>query len=292
MKRRIETKVSQTAEIMCVCRMISYYEDNPLLKSGDYVAAQIIPPLKRRILKSRWFKKLFLSKTPPGAYEYVVARTKYIDNIFQNMDDSFEQVLILGAGFDSRALRFQAQLAGSIVYEVDAPNTQAAKIKQYGKGHFEVPSNLKFVAIDFEKEMLGQKLLVSGFQAGSKDLVLMEGLTMYLDAQSIDKLFSLISQQIAEGSLVVFDYVHASVIRGEGDYYGEFEIKKQVTKSAEPWTFGIEDDQIESFLASHGLALVDRAEAAALEQRFLTSGTGHSCGRVNGTHCLVTARKK
>lgn len=291
MKRRIEVKESQTAEIICACRVISYYEKCPYLKSDDYVAPQIIPALKRWIVKSKFFKNLFLGKSAPGSYEYVVARTKYIDSIFHDLDESFKQVLILGAGFDSRALRFQAELAGTIIYEVDALATQEAKVKQYEKVHITIPKNLKFVAIDFEKEDLGKKMIDVGFRVGFKNLFLLEGLIMYLDTPSVDSIFSLIGEQAAEESLVVFDYVYAPVIRGEKEYYGGRELAKQVAKAAEPWTFGIEDGQLDSFLSKYGLAVVDYADAPALERRFLTDKTNHLYGQINASHCLVTARK-
>lgn len=290
-KRRIDIKESRTAEGTCAYRVISYYEKNPYLKSDDYIATKIIPSLKRLIVRSSFIKKLIESKGATGTYEYVICRTKYIDAIFQKLEDSFTQILIFGAGFDSRALRFQEKLKKATVYELDALNTQTAKIQQYKKKHLAIPPNLKFIAIDFEKETLYQKLSEAGFQANQRNLFLLEGLTMYLDAPSIDSTFSIVSAYAGTGSLIVFDYVYASVIRGESDYYGGKVAVKQVAEVGEAWKFGIEEGQLESFLRKYAFELVDQSDAQALEKRFLTDQNGKQYGRVNAAHCLVTARK-
>ena len=198
MKRRIEVKESQTAEMMCACRTISFYENSPYLKSGDYIAPLIIPPLKRWLVRTRFFKKLFLRIGAPGAYEYVVARTKYIDAIFQDLDESFTQVLILGAAL-ILGPAVPIAIGRATVYEVDAPPTQTAKVAQYRKVHVAIPANLKFVAVDFEKETLAEKLSAAGLRAGERCLFLLEGLTMYLDAPSVDTTFALIGRRQGQG---------------------------------------------------------------------------------------------
>jgi methyltransferase (TIGR00027 family) len=291
MKRRIEVKESFTAELTCAFRVVSYYEKNPYLKSDDYVATKIIPPSKRLLVRNPLFKKLVASKAGPGIYEYVICRTKYIDAVFQKLDDSFTQILIFGAGFDTRALRFQEKLKKATVFELDAPITQNAKIEQYNKMHLAIPRNLKFIAIDFEKETLNQKLREAGFQANQRSLFLLEALIMYLDAPSVDSTFSIISTYAGTGSLIVFDYAYASAIREESDYYGEKVDLKRAAKVGEPWKFGIEEGQLESFLAKYSFELVDQSDAQELEKRFLTDQNGKQYGRVNAAQCLVTARK-
>lgn len=293
MKKRIDYKESRTAEMTCMCRAMSFHERNQLLKSDDYIAMKIIPPIKGfllRIFKSV-FRKIFF---PHGLYAYVIARTKYIDSIFQNIDPDITQIVILGAGFDSRAIRFQEKLQHATIFEIDVPNTQTAKIAQYKKCGITIPPNLKFVAIDFTRETLDQKLKQENYQPDRQCLFLLEGLTMYLDARSIDVTFSTISEFAGKGSLFVFDFIYAGVLRGETKYHGGQEAYKRVMNAGEPWTFGIEEGQIDPFLAKYGLTLRNESNAERLEERFYSKNDGpdkNATIRVNGAHCIVTAIK-
>jgi len=86
--------------------------------------------------------------------------------------------------------------------------------------------------------------------------------------------------------------VYASVLRNEGIYYGETGIAQTVTGAGEQWQFGVEKRQIEQFLARYALQLVDHKDSIELERRYFSDSTGKTVGRVNGTHCLVTAKKR
>ena len=69
---------------------------------------------------------------PTGVYKYVIARTKYIDAVFKEaLAEKFDQILLFGAGFDTRALRFQTEAQHTRIFELDAPFTQQAKLQQY-----------------------------------------------------------------------------------------------------------------------------------------------------------------
>jgi O-methyltransferase involved in polyketide biosynthesis len=81
--------------------------------------------------------KIFAAK---GIYEYVSARTKYIDAIFrQALSNQFCQILIFGSGFDTRELRFQKEAHKTKIFELDAQATQKAKLRQYQKRHLIIP---------------------------------------------------------------------------------------------------------------------------------------------------------
>lgn len=296
MKRRIETKESRTAEMVCLIRAISSKEENSFLKSDDYIAFKIIPDFSKLLFGFSFFRNFFkkmLSKIGiPGIYEYVIARTKYIDEIFKNLDSSFEQVLIFGAGFDSRVIRFSEKLKKSKIYEVDSPITQKAKMERFKKMNIEFPSNLKFVSIDFLKEKLEDKLKEAGFLKSKKSLFLLEGLTMYLDQKSIDQTFKILGKFSKKGSLIVFDYVYLSVLSGKDIVYGSKKVLESTEKVGEKWMFGIEKGKINKFLGKYGFELVDEADPEELQKRFLTDKNEAKIGRINEVHSIVIARKK
>jgi len=59
---------------------------------------------------------------------------------------------------------------------------------------------------------------------GKKSLFFLEGVTMYLSQEALDDTFRFIADVSGRGSLIVFDYIHAGVLRRENKYYGEKDI--------------------------------------------------------------------
>lgn len=294
MKRRIETTTSRTAEMTCLSRACSALETDSHYKSDDYIAPLLLPSYIKPLLHISLARKLFSRiVAPKGIYEYVIARTKYIDAIFkQALADQFDQILIFGAGFDTRALRFQAKIQNTQIFELDVPITQQAKIRQYHKRQLVVPPNLTFISIDFDREPLPMRLDEAGFRKQQRTLFVLEGLLMYLQSESVHVTLQTIQEYAGKCSWVVFDYVYASVLRNEGSYYGESEIVKMVSSADENWHFGIEKGKIEQFLSAYGLKLTNQKNEKELEKAYFTDKDGKVVGRVNSTHCLVTAEKK
>ena len=240
--KRIEKKASRTAAMTCMSRAASYLENNRNYHSDDHVAVKILPKLIGILMHISLFRKLLVRYLAPlGVYEYVIARTRYIDAMYKKaLADRFEQILIFGAGYDTRALRLHDNAEHTRIFELDKHHTQQAKIKQLRKRHIHVPSNLVFIEIDFEKESLSRKLEKSGFRKGRKNLFILEGLLMYLETESVRETFQVIREYGTKGSRVVFDYIRASVLRHENTLYGESELIKSVRKAGEPWQFALE----------------------------------------------------
>ncbi|MEA4907538.1 MAG: SAM-dependent methyltransferase [Anaerolineaceae bacterium] len=288
--RRIETATSRTAEFTCVYRAASSLEHSACYHSDDVLAPRLLPGLIQPLVRLPWIRRFYSHVIAPrGTYEYVIARTKYIDAVFQDaLAAGFDQALIFGAGFDTRALRFPA--GQTRIFELDAPATQAAKLGQYRRRGLEVPSGVAFIPIDFERQALPARLVEAGFRRHLKSLFVLEGLTMYLRPEAVELTFRDIHDFAGPGSRVVFDYVYASVLRGEGSIYGR-EISRTVAGADEHWLFGLEEGAIQPFLARHGLRLLDHKTPAQLEQAYFTDAAGRRLGRVNGAHCLVLAEK-
>jgi len=143
--RRVETGTSRTAEWVCVTRACSYRERNPHRHSDDWVAAAILPPFLRTGARLGPFRRLWARLAAKGMYLWVVARTRYIDEVFARVAPSVAQVLIMGAGYDSRAIRFRDQFRNARVFELDAPRPQADKRRGLELRRLDVPENLVFV---------------------------------------------------------------------------------------------------------------------------------------------------
>jgi len=293
-ERRIETKASRTADIVCMMRAASSLEKDPRLRTNDWVARLLLPRLVQAIFVIPPFRRLIVRRlSPPGTYEWVIARTRYIDAIFTRVPElGFSQVVFLGAGFDSRAIRFSSELKGLPIFELDAPTTQAAKISQYRKRKINVPENLSFVGIDFEKQSLAQRLEEAGSRSGVKTLVVMEGVTQYLRPDAVHAALQTLSAYVGSGSWLVFDYAHASAVGPGLDGKDEKRMAKSLEKSGETWQFGLEEDQLDPLLASYQFKVIDQKNPHELEEIDFKNEEGKISHHIIGVQSIVTAVKE
>jgi len=291
---RIETKSSRTADFACLLRAASYVDEREYYSGPDGIAYKLVPPFLRLLVRSRWLFKLFSWPFfPKGMYEYVIARTKYFDALFtEALEQGFDQIVIFGAGFDSRALRFSKLNKGTRLFELDAPTTQQEKLKAYKVKKLVIPDNLIFVPIDFNKESLSDKMAQAGFVVGRKSLFLLEAVTMYLPRDAAESTFRFISDVSGIGSLIAFDYIYAGVLRKENKYYGERgRSLKTLVKVGEEWTFALEEGEDEHFLNRHGFSLKDHSGKPELEDRYFKNSDGVILGKINGTGAMATGIK-
>ncbi|MBN1416144.1 MAG: class I SAM-dependent methyltransferase [Bacteroidales bacterium] len=286
-RNRLQKKSSRTAAYTCTMRAASYLDKNPFYRSGDFIAPMILPRFVRIFIS---IIKRFLASM--GIYEYVIARTKYIDSVFQYaVDNHFDQVILFGAGFDSRAIRFLKEKHTIVIYEIDTKYTQEAKQSQFKKRNIQTPENLIYISVDLNREKIEAKLDEAGVLKNKTCLFILEGLIMYLEADAVSDLFRILYDYAGDGSRVVFDYIYASVVRNENIYFGEKSIHKTILNASEPWIFGIEKGEISTFLSKKGFRLIEHMDTEAMEEKYFTDGAGERKGRINGTHCLVLAEK-
>ncbi len=293
MKKRMETETSRTAEWTCICRAASSLERNPCYRSDDTVALQILPSPIRTLIQIPFYRMLHCHVgAPKGIYEYIIARTRYMDAAYREaISHGFARIATLGAGYDSRAIRFPVGEGPTRIYELDSGNTQKNKFAWYSRGHIPLPSDVAFVAMDLEAESLRGKLESIGFPKGERCLFIMEGVLMYLRPEAVDDLFRTLAEYMGRHSLIAFDYVYADVLRHEKKHWGEAAVVSAVTRVREPWQFGIEEHEIAHFLATYGLHLVHHMHAKDMEETYFQDDRGRIIGRVNGAHCLATAEK-
>ena len=289
--RRIESKSSRTAGFICMCRAASYLEKKELYQSGDYIAPRLLPGLIKFLVRYKLinFKWPFF---PKGIYEYVIARTKYIDNIFkESIENGIEQILLFGAGLDTRAVRFAEKNIKTKIFELDTLYTQTAKINQFKKRGISIPENTILISIDFNVDSLSEKLESNGFKRNKTTLFIMEGIIQYLNKEAVDELFKLLYELAEPESKVVFDYIYASVLRKENIYYGEKDIYKKVNSVQEPWLFGIEKGGMEAFVKNYNFSLIQNLDSEDLEKMFFRDEQGQIIGKINGTHCIAYVKK-
>jgi methyltransferase (TIGR00027 family) len=290
-ERTIERKGSSTAGYTCFSRACATREEDERFRGPDYLAEIFLPPIPQILFNVPFLRKWCMRKMfPTGIHEYVLARTYLFDEAFVDaLDRGFSQVVLLGAGMDTRALRFQDRNKGAKIFELDIDATQRYKREVYKRKKTALPDTLVFVSIDFNKQRLADVLTQAGYREGQQTLFLWEGVTMYLEPQAVDGTLAFIRSSAAEGSIVVFDYVRGSVLRRENTLYGEKGGYDRVARAGERWMFGIEDGAIEGFLTQRELKLLSHYMPSDLEAAYLTAEDGTIFGRINETHCIVIA---
>jgi methyltransferase (TIGR00027 family) len=272
MSKLIKSKVSITAQGTCLMRAISYFEKNPCYKSGDFIAAAIQPSFLATMAKYNFLRTLLkkaLFKVP-GIYEYVISRTHFIDEIFKSDLSSIEQVLIFGAGFDSRAIRFEKELKNIKVFEIDAPPTQQAKRSRFIEKSIDFPTNLKFISFDLTQEALVDKLEEAGFQRNRKCLILLEGLTYYLPQETIISILNFINSSTAKGSQIIFDYAVASAVNPKSSPAGIEKHYQSLVKAGERPGFIVEGE-IQDFLKTYNVEIVEELDSVKLAKRYFST---------------------
>jgi len=212
----------------------------------------------------------------PGARTSGVARTRLIDDwATAAVRDGAHQVVVLGAGFDSRAWRLPP-LAGIPVFEVDHPATSQAKRCRLIAAGLD-PARIVQVAIDFDREPLAETLRSSGFDMRVRTAVIWEGVSNYLTADAVDAVL-LWASGLAAGSTLAFTYVHSGVLANPGSFEGADRILHSVARAGEAWTCGIDPAELGGRLQSLGLALVEDLGANDYRARYWRSAGCRWCG--------------
>jgi len=218
-------------------------------------------PAVRRLLED------YFDRQAPGAHTSGAARTRLIDDwIRQALADGIGQVVILGAGFDCRALRMK-ELASVPIFEVDrAPMIvfKAGVLKSDAQ-----PGNLKRVPIDFLKDRLEDHLGSASFSTNAKTLFLWEGDTNYLDAASVSAVFGFFAGSAPPGSKVIFTYVHSDAINGLFPAAGLGPLLNRLRDYGEPWTFGFHPNELPGYLTKKGIRLLADVGAADYRRMYM-----------------------
>ena len=239
-----------------------------------------VPPARRLIesvIDRRW----------PCVRGGVVARTRLIDERVAVALPGVEQVLILGAGFDSRAYRL-AQLRDVAVFEVDHPATQAAKRRILRRGSGRLPANVRFVPVEFGADDPAAELAGRGFVSGAPTLVLWEGVTNYLDSASVDATFRFLASAIAPGSPVLFTYVDRAMLDRSADFEGAATTLRAVRRVGEPFTFGLNPREVSGYLGDRGFELESDTVVRDAAERFYPAG---ACPSAPAYYHVVESRR-
>jgi len=232
-------------------------------------------PLARRLINPAFYilGKLFINYAEckgPGVIAFLATRCRYMDDYLQAcLAAGIEQLVILGAGLDSRAYRVKGLQGRVQVFEVDHPATQAVKLAKLKRILGELPAHVTYVPIDFDVETL-EKLFECGYQRQKKTLFIWEGVVYYLTSEAVDQTLHFVATNSGAGSSIIFDYVYTSALTATDKRSEITRMQRMQRYTGEGLIFGIEEGQIEAFLQARGYTQIGNMTAADLKKAYLT----------------------
>jgi methyltransferase (TIGR00027 family) len=172
---------------------------------------------------------------------WVALRVAYLDQLVARAVDrlSVRQIVVLGAGYDTRAARLPR--AGVRYFEVDHPATQAAKRASLARLDGYPLDAATHVPCDFEREDPIERLGAAGLLAGEPALVLWEGVVPYLTEPAIRATASRLAAALDPRSLVAFDFVGKRLASGQGLSETDQQTRTYVGELGEPIRYGSDD---------------------------------------------------
>lgn len=268
-------RASRTAEGVAAIRAAETFRPSGERLFTDPYAKHFLGPAYRiitelsRIAVLRDVLLSLYERRLSGALGSVLCRTCHIDDALRDaLRDGAEQVVILGAGFDSRAYRIP-EIQRARVFEVDHPDTQVRKRSRLSRRLQPLPSHVVFVPVDFDREKLSDALSAAGYRPDAKSFFIWEGVTGYLTAEAVDATLRFVASS-APGSRIVFTYIHQGLLDGSARFEGAASLVAFVRRAGEPFTFGLDPAQLRAYLAARGLDLVEDVGASEYQARYMT----------------------
>jgi methyltransferase (TIGR00027 family) len=253
----MRTRPSLTAEGVCLLRAAS---------GDDPYAEALLGPVGRAGLAAwRAARRLRLpvDAVTLGMEAAVRARHRFFDEaLVAALDRGAAQVVLLGAGYDSRPWRFAERLAGRAVFEVDHPATLAARSARAARLP---PSGARRVPVDFAAADFGAALLDAGFDPARPSFFVWEGVSMYLRREAVAATLERVAGLLAPDSEIGFDvWVPLTGRAASVERLGLALVKR----AGEPIVFALPPDELAPFLAARGLRLVEQSRVDHVAARY------------------------
>ncbi len=262
--------ISHTALGAAICRLIEQYQPERVRLFSDPVVKDLVDPALRFSLQNAAMRNFTIQQTEAagkGIYGIQVCRTRYIDDsVLAALSQGIKQLVILGAGFDTRPYRLPG-LETVKIFEVDLPAIQEDKKRKILKSSGRRPENVFFIPIDFDLQTLESVFAGTSFDPANPAAFILEGVTQYITEESVQRTLSFVGKT-APGSTLIFTYVLKSVIERRSGIPGANKLMDTVSRDS-PWIFGLEPSSLPETLRRFHLELVEDVGAEYYQERYL-----------------------
>jgi methyltransferase (TIGR00027 family) len=262
---------SATAEITCAQR-----------------AAETLAPAGKRLIEDRYGRYFLRSRSfrllcsnrltaavtrtvfdrrYPGFMAIVLLRNRWYEEVLASaVADGIDQIVLLGAGYDTTSLRLP--LGAAMLFEVDAPPTQRAKREAVARHGLAVPDAVRYVPCDFERDVLPTVLTAHGFDPSRRSLIVWYGVSFFLSEQAVEQTLRDVTELSAPGSRFLFDYLDTSVVDGTTQLRGALRARSAVARRGEAYTYGLSRAGADRVLRRYGFRTVANLSVTDLASRY------------------------
>ncbi|WXG42185.1 MAG: SAM-dependent methyltransferase [Candidatus Freyarchaeum deiterrae] len=266
-----EQRFGHTALGTAVCRFIEQFQPEETRLFNDSIVKDMVGTSIRALMQSARMRNFMIKRTDSimqGIYGAQICRTRFIDDAVQTaLSQGIEQLVILGAGFDTRPYRLTCMERVKAI-EVDLPSAQEDKKKKLQKHFGRLPENVTFIPINFNTQSLEAVLTGTDFDPSRPVVFIWEGVTQYLLEEAVRRTLDFVSKS-APGSILVFTYILKSIIERRSDIPGADKMMDFLAKNNTPFLFGLEPSSVPSFLKPFHLNLIADVGNADYQARCL-----------------------
>jgi methyltransferase (TIGR00027 family) len=187
-------------------RYVQSFREEQERRNPDTLVRHFLP------LRDRWStawmsqKELARLRSDPFYY-YLVARTKYYDQVIEDaVADGVKMIIGIGCGSDTRAYRFKKLLQRESVNVLECDQAPAIQIKQRMASRWDCSGYVDYLPIDLNDESWPALKSALGDSNDPKRLVMMEGVSPYVNERNFRSFLSIIAKSLPPGSHVAYDY--------------------------------------------------------------------------------------
>jgi methyltransferase (TIGR00027 family) len=186
----------------------------------------------RQIKKSRKHHRTLEAR---ALRAHFVLRSRFTeDRLAEAVERGIVQYVILGAGFDTFAFRQPVWARNLKIFEIDQPATQAQKLVRLSEAGMVILPNLRFAAIDFERESLRDGLIRNGVSMTEPTFFSWLGVTMYIQEEAINTVLRTVVEFPAQ-SEIVFTFTQPPDLLSGAESKFHSSLSKVVTDAGEPF---------------------------------------------------------
>lgn len=207
-------------------------------------------------------------RTIPGLKLHYALRKRFLEETSRAaITDGVGQVVVLGAGFDTMALRLSEEFPAIQFIEVDHPATQEQKLARLDAAVTE--RSISFVSLVLPEELTEHALAAAGYRRDVPSLFIAEGLLMYFTPAAVRRLFKFVRTQSAPHSRFAFTFMASR--RGEriGFRNSSPLVDLWLKLYGEPFKSSLDPAELPEFAQENGFELREQADVETLRQRYL-----------------------
>ena len=262
---------SRTAELVAAARAHHTRSvSSPIFR--DNLAFAMCGTFWRTVLSSRLLSRLVIDgllKNVLPIVPVIFTRARFGEDCLEAaMRDGLDQYVIVGAGYETIAMRRKDLMKRLTVYELDQAATQEFKLRRMQAAGIEKPEGVRYIQSDLNEESLHDALDRAGFDATRPAMYSWFGVTYYLGMDTVRDTLKSIAANSAPGSSVMFDYLADTAWIPSEARALQKRCAAFVARRGEPWISSINPPDVPGVLAELGYAEIDNLEPDQVSGRY------------------------